>query len=192
MKCCALANHEIAKIASVFPNLDAVAPQIVQVRRHPVEEVGVVVDAPAHMAIGEVEALAVGHGLGSVAEMPLPDVGCCISRVLEDFRHRYFLRGQPCLPLVGGNVSGYARPWWKSSRKQARPRCGAYGRGRIHLSEANSGCRQFVQRRGGKILRAVAVGVDGSLVVRVNDYDVRFVLGRKADKTTNAKQRRED
>jgi len=189
---CALAHHEISEITAVFPNLDAVSPQIVQVRRDPVEEVGIVVDAPAHVAVGEVETLSVGHCLGSVPKMPFADVGRGISSVLEDFRHDYFLCRQSCLSLVGGHVSGHARTLWKSSRKQTCARCGAYGRWGIHLSEANSRCRQFVQCRGGKVLRAVAVDVDGPLVVRVNDYDVRFVLSRKAEKTTNGKHCRED
>ena len=188
----ALAHHEIPKITAVFPNLDAVSPQIVQVRRDPVEEVGIVVDAPAHVAVGEIEALSVGHGFGSVPEMPFADVGRGISSLLEDFRHDYFLGRQPGFSLVGGNVSGYARTRWKSSREQTRSRCRAYGRWRIHLSEANSRSCELIQGRGGKILRSVAIGVDGPLVVRVNDYDVRFVLSRKAEKTTNGKHCRED
>ena len=117
----ALAHHEIPEITAVFPNFDAVAPQVVQVRRYPVEEVGIIVDAPTHVPVGEVETLSIGHGFGSVTEMPFADVGRGISRVLEDFRHDYFLCRQSCLSLVGGNVSRYARTRWKSSRKQARP-----------------------------------------------------------------------
>ena len=63
----ALIDHEIAEELAVVPDLLAVAPQIMRVGRHPIEEVRIIVDAPAHVPKGIIVAPLVLHHLSSLS-----------------------------------------------------------------------------------------------------------------------------
>ena len=75
----ALVHHHVPEVFPVPPNFLSLLPKIVPVGAVPIEEVRIVVDAPSHVAERIIEALAVGHGLGRITEVPFPNVTSRIS-----------------------------------------------------------------------------------------------------------------
>ncbi len=82
---CLLANA-LSEVASVFKNLSAIAPEIMEIRPAgfaPVEAVRVEVDAAAEVAVEVVEAMRVGDGVRFLAKVPFADGGGAVTRLLE-------------------------------------------------------------------------------------------------------------
>ncbi len=74
----------------------------------PVEAVGAVVNAAAHMTKGVVKSLRIGHVVWDVTEMPFANVCRFVSLGLEVFRDGYLFAGHPGSALDGCSVAGNA------------------------------------------------------------------------------------
>ncbi len=66
-KLLAMIDDQIAEVFAFVMDLFGVVPKIVAIGTVPVEEMGVVVDAAAHVAEGAVKAVGGGNGVGGVA-----------------------------------------------------------------------------------------------------------------------------
>ena len=175
----ALVHHHVPEVFPVPPDLLALLPEVVPVGSDPVEKMGIVVDASAHMAEGIVEPLTVGHGLGGIAQVPLPNVPGGIAVGLHELGDGRFGGRHAGRSLGGGDVPRNPRPGGDATGQQAGPGSRADGGRRIHVRKADARLGQVVDRRGVQILGTVAASVDAALVVGVDQNDVG--LGREQD-----------
>lgn len=166
-------DHEVAEVFAVVPDFLAVAPEVVSIGADPVEEVGVVIDAAAHVAEGRVEALAEGHGFGGVSEVPFADVMGGVSVGFEEFGDGELFGGHARFALGGGHVSGDAGASGEASGHEAGAGGGADAGGSEHLAEADAGGGEAVDVGSEEVVGAVAIGVDRALVIGVDDDDVQ-------------------
>ena len=98
--------HQIGKKLPVLKDFFAIAVQVMAVWSLPVEEMRVVVNAPAHMPEGVVKSLRVGHVGGNVAEMPFADVCGFVALILEVFGNSHLLACHSGPALDGRGVAG--------------------------------------------------------------------------------------
>src|SRR5438093_208788 len=95
-----LAQHQIREELPVLKDLSAVAVQIVHTRARPMEEMRKVINAPAHMPEGKIEALRRRHCVGGVAEMPFAHVRGGVTGCFEHLSHSDFAGRQTPLAVM--------------------------------------------------------------------------------------------
>ena len=104
-----LGDHQFGEELPVVVDLLAVAPEVVAIGSVPVEEVRIVVDAPAEKAEGIVEPLLVGgHALGE-PQVPLADVRGGVAGGLEHLGQGDLPGGQAPSAVVHVRVDGRRR-----------------------------------------------------------------------------------
>jgi len=168
----ALLEHQFPEVFAVAEDLTSVAPEVVPVGALPVEEMGVVVDAAAHVSEGIVVALAVGHGLGRIAEVPLADVARDVAGLLHHLGDRHLLGGHSGVTGLRGDVARHARPLRIATRHQCCPRRRADRRPHVKLREPRPFPRQPIQAGSDQVFGPVAVHVNTALVVGEDQNDV--------------------
>ena len=148
-------------------DLLSVAPEVVDIGAAPVIEMRVAVDAPAQESPEIVEAPVVGGIFGTGAQVPLADAGRPVAVGLHALGDG-LLFGREARPA---RIAGQAGARGELPGHQAGARGGAHGRG-VELREAHAARGQRIHVGRTKVGRPVAVHVQRTVVVRVDDDDV--------------------
>ena len=176
-----LPRGRLGEVLAVVPHLPAVLPQVVRgvlpgpaAIHAPVEDVGVVVDAPGEEAVPVVEAVVLRAGARGQAEVPLAGHERPVAERLQRRRDGGHFPRQ----AGGGPVTGQDRPHARvagvSPRQQARARRRADGRVGVPVGEARAAGRQAVQVRRPEVRRPHARQVAVALIVRQEHDEVRL------------------
>ena len=165
-------DHEIGKEFAIVKHLFSIPPEVVLVGSTPVEEVGIIIDAPDKVSEGIIEALAVGNGFLVMTEMPLANVRRGVTRLLKFLGDRNLARRHP--HRVESHIAIQSTMLGRPPRQEAHARRRAHRSRRIKLRKPHSPLRQPIHVRRDQILRPIAIHVDGPLVISQDDNDVRL------------------
>ena len=177
-----LADHQVRKVPPCLVDLLAVSIQVVKggpPRVRVQELVLEIVYEAAQMPVRLVKALVQGLMSGLGAEVPLPGEAGPIAVLPKDFRQRDLADMHVAAVLVQGIVREpvcHARPLRNAPGQKLRARGTAHGVC-IRLGEAHAAPGECVDVRRVNVVRAVAARIERSLVVRVDDDDIRALAG---------------
>ncbi len=141
--------------------------------------------------VSQVEPLAHGVQLRSIAQVPFPDQGGLVSGLLEHLPHGPGLRSQSVVGLqpVTDHAPVPAQARRISPREQSHARWRAHRGARIKTSQSQTFRRQFIENGGLLPLAPVAGQIVVSQVIRHHENDVgRVRAGQNKSIQRQAKQ----
>ena len=165
-------DHEIGKELAVVKHLFSIPPEVVLVGSTPVEEVGIIIDAPDKVSEGIIEALAVGNGFLVMTEMPLANVRRGVTRLLKFLGDRNLARRHP--HRVESHIAIQSTMLGRPPRQEAHARRRAHRSRRIKLGKPHSPLRQPIHVRRDQILRPIAIHIDCALIVGEDNDHIRL------------------
>ena len=166
-------HHHRGEIVPVFVNLSAVFPQVMAVRRHPIKEVRVVIDAALVVAKRVIKPLVVRAQRRMVTQVPLAHVRRAVAGLFEHFRHRHLIgRQAPMLPTLR-RVVLQPSALRSLAREQRGSRWRTHCRPGVKLREPHATTRQCIEVWCVQIFRPVDAQIQRPLIVRHDNDHIR-------------------